>query len=179
MPALIPLGIASVLAVVFDSGRAPTFAAIGVVFGLFIALGVPVHHWIGTAVAWAVRALAAVLGVATYLVLILPAWLWTTIRRRSPLATPTAPGTKWAPAVPAAQNPSARRLGSDLPDRPGGRSLTGRLVLAVGAATLLLGANYLVGWAWDPITDEDPDPVVGLTPSAAPVYQGETLSRPA
>lgn len=170
LPALLPalLG-ALVLGLGHLTRAVALFVAAGIIV-LLIAVGVDVGAAIGRGVLAVGRGLSVALAGLLFVVAILPASAWSSLRRRGIRGRRNQPN-EWSHHRAIEVRPgslgSAARAGVDAP-----RGLAGRLTWAVGCVVLVLAANYGAGWAWDQVAaDEAPtattaDPTVTYDPRA-------------
>lgn len=156
VPAVAPLLIASALGIFLGPRAAVLPAIFGVVFAILLAAGVDVATPIEAATARFGTGLTAFVGWLAFLILVLPAWLWTRLRRRDALR-PSAPDRSPHWTVTEAWDSTPRSLGQGArPSAGGGRSAFGRLTWGVGCVALLLLANFGAGWSWDQAFPTDP-----------------------
>lgn len=132
--------------------RASGLALVGLVFGLLLALRVDVGRHLARVIGIVSRAITLGAGATVFVLVILPGWVWSRLRRHDVLRPGDPSGTTWVKRPATGGRPTS--LGAETPGHPGGRTLVGRVVWAVGCVVLLAGANYGLGWAWDRATGE-------------------------
>ncbi len=186
LPALIPLGLATALALLGSSDHGATRAAawgdplfadrvaalatVSVIVLVALAAGVDVECLIVRGAQRIGQIIGVVGAAAVFAGLVLPAWAWSRLARRDPLRGGRRRDHRggWTDLTTARSTP---HFG------PGRRSRVGRLAWAVGSVALVLGTNYGVGWAWDRSMDSRPD-LLAPTPPAGPVPAFETERDP-
>lgn len=178
LPVVAPLVVAAIIAVTVGARNAVPAAALGAVLFLLVVAGLPVHRWVGVVGERAERLLSTLVGAAMFVALVMPVWLWHRLTRRDPLGARTS--ASWHTVVPNRTLADARRLAASDGSLRRRRGAFGRLAMGVGAAVILLAANYGVGWTWDALTDEEVDEVASLVPSSdsAPAFEGDVPEDP-
>ncbi len=176
LPAIAPLLAATVLGLAFLPRLASAAAVGGSAVLVLFAAGLTPHRALDGLVHAVATALRAIAGGAVFVLLIVPAWLWTRLRRRNPVRPADSAAPAWTPT--ATHVARAGSLSADTAPPQPRRRLAGRLAWGFGCVGLILAVNYGTGWLWDrafptteaavapvdPPPDSPPDPITGELP---------------
>lgn len=152
LPAVAPLLVAALVGILLGPSRAVTPAAIGLAFAVLLAAGVDVAPRIDALVSATGRVLTVAAGGLVFIIVVLPGWAWSRLRRRDPLRAASRGSTTWAERSADATG-AAGSLGAGTTAFSSRRTPVGRFTWAVGCVALLLGVNFGAGWAWDEAVD--------------------------
>lgn len=178
VPAVVPLLVATAFGVVTTGwdlelatrlARATSLAGTAVL--VLLACGIQPQRVLDRAIHGVAVGLRAVIAGVIFVVFIVPAWLWSRVRRHDPVRPAGDAAATWRPITSRAS--ADEPLTAAAPPRR--RTFAGRIAWGVGCIVLVLAANYGLGWAWDEAFPTTP----AADAATSPAGTGSTTTAPA